>query len=58
MKKGTKVTWTLKDGSKGLGVTISDEADGHVMVAVDFPMSFPDMRSVIYCATTWLTAVA
>ncbi len=69
MKKYTRVGWTLKDGSKGTGQTISDEDDGHVLVAVDplvqatdgsyrqLTQASQEFHPVIHCAVTWLTAV-
>jgi hypothetical protein len=62
MKKGTKVSW-LAEGERvrGHGVTISDEEDGHVLVAVDggvlagIPKAY---HIVIYCTVTWLTVEA
>jgi Tfp pilus assembly protein PilZ len=62
MKKGTKVSW-LADGAsvRGHGVTISDEENGRILVAVDggvlenIPAAY---HMVIYCTVTWLTAVA
>jgi hypothetical protein len=52
MKKSTKVSWTTKDGNQGFGVTITDEEDGHIQVAV---MSDGEKHHVIWCAVTWLT---
>lgn len=66
MNKGTRVSWTFKDGSKGTGVTIShdDDEGGHVMVAVDPLPPAPGLRAsslefhpVIWCTTTWLAPV-
>lgn len=37
----------------GHGVTISDEEDGTILVAVH---SMGEMHHVIHCAVTWLTA--
>lgn len=35
MKKGTVVSWQIPDTKgRGEGTTISDETDGHVLVAV------------------------
>jgi hypothetical protein len=59
MKKGTKVSW-LAEGAeiRGHGVTISDEQDGRVLVAVDngvfeyIPIAY---HMVIWCTVTWLT---
>lgn len=58
MKKGTEVSWQV-DGaiSRGHGTVISDEENGHVLVAVDraeFEYIPRDYRIVIYCAVTWL----
>jgi hypothetical protein len=57
MKKGTKVSWVLGNGANqsstiGHGVTISDEEDGHVQVAV---LTMGEMHHVIWCTVTWLT---
>ena len=57
MKKGTKVSWTTGNGNgfdrtTGHGVTLSDEEDGHVLVAV---LSDGEKHHVIYCTVTWLT---
>lgn len=59
MKKGTLVSWlAIGAVARGTGVTISDEADGHIQVAVDqgvtsdIPWSY---RLVIYCEVAWLT---
>lgn len=59
MKKGTRVSWLAEGASiRGHGIVISDEQDGHVMVAVDgggfehIPMAY---HVVIYCTVTWLT---
>ncbi len=52
MTKGTRVTWTTPDGA-GAGVTINDEVDGHILVAIDAPEGYA--HSVIWCAVTWLT---
>lgn len=63
MKKGKKVTWKIDAGTYspvGNGVTLSDEEDGHVIVAVNVlgseqaPLGY---HPVIYCAVTWLTVV-
>jgi len=60
MKKGTKVSfsWTSQDATatphSGTGVVISDEEDGHVLVAID--PEPPEVRHfVIWCTVTWLT---
>ncbi len=59
MKKGTKVNWLAEGATiRGHGTIISDEENGHVMVAVDggvltsIPMVY---HMVIYCTVTWLT---
>jgi hypothetical protein len=65
MKKGMRVTWTLKNGEVGLGTAISDEDDGHLLVAVDplppdaswAKQSSKEFHPVIFCATTWLRPV-
>lgn len=54
MKKNTKVTWTTKDGNSGWGVTVADEEDGHILVAV---MSDGEKHHVIWCTVTWLTPI-
>lgn len=58
MKKGTKVSWLAEGAtSRGHGVTISDEENGHILVAVDggvfenIPAAY---HMVIYCTVTWL----
>lgn len=58
MKKGTKVRWSTGNGvgvepTTGHGVTIADEDDGHVLVAV---LSDGEKHHVIWCTVTWLTA--
>lgn len=62
MKKGTKVSWLVEaeiDTVRGHGVTISDEEDGHILVAVDGGVMSPSIpgayHPVIYCTVTWLT---
>jgi len=62
MKKGTKVSWLAAGATvRGHGVTISDEENGHVMVAVDsgvfeyIPLAY---HVVIHCTVTWLTVEA
>lgn len=65
MKKGTRVGWTLKNGETGSGTVISDEEDGHVLIAVDPPamvlrgpvqrQDLLEFHPVIFCAVTWLT---
>lgn len=61
MKKGTKVIWLAEGASvRGSGVTISDEEDGKVLVAVDkgvFENIPLDYHMVIHCTVTWLTVV-
>lgn len=57
MPKGTKVSWITGNGvnctpTTGHGVTIGDEADGHVLVAV---LSDGEKHHVIWCTVTWLT---
>ncbi len=54
MKKKTAVIWKTRDGNTGMGVTISDEDDGHIQVAV---MSDGEKHHVILCAVTWLTPI-
>ena len=59
MKKGTKVSW-LAEGAiiRETGITISDEEDGNILVAVDkgvfehIPTAY---HLVIQCTVTWLT---
>jgi hypothetical protein len=64
VKKGTKVSWTTGNGTAGgadllrtvgHGVTIADEDDGKILVAVH---SMGEMHHVIWCNVTWLTAEA
>jgi len=59
MKKGTKVSWLAEGATvRGTGVTISDEENGAVLVAVDkgvfesIPIAY---HMVIHCTVTWLT---
>lgn len=52
MKKNTHVSWTTNLGIPGSGITISDEDDGHVLVAV---LSEGEVHHVIWCTVTWLT---
>ncbi len=59
MKKGTKVSWLAAGTTvRGHGTTISDEIDGHILVAVNggvfeyIPIAY---HMVIYCTVTWLT---
>ena len=51
MHKGTRVAWTLRDGTPGEGVTISDEEDGHVLVATTGEREF---SPVAWCVVMWL----
>lgn len=53
MKKGTKVKWVTASGIHGTGVTIDNETNGHVPVAVDAPVG--EEHRVIWCTITWLT---
>lgn len=64
MPKGTKVSWTTGNGidrgvplatTTGYGITIADEDDGHVLVAVH---SMGEMHHVIWCNVTWLSVLA
>lgn len=60
MKKGTNVTWVLKNGLKGTGITIADEDGGRILVAVDPAPHAADggeMHFVIWCTVTWLTEI-
>lgn len=59
MKKGTKVSWLAEGATvRGHGVTIADEEDGRILVAVDggvfenIPVAY---HMVIICTVTWLT---
>lgn len=63
MKKGTQVWWSTGNGSNagsilpptiGHGVTIADEDNGHILVAVH---SMGEMHHVIWCNVTWLSTV-
>jgi hypothetical protein len=54
--KRDRVNWTTTSQVHGSGVCISDEQDGHILVAVDAPQG--DEHRVIYCTVTWLTAVS
>lgn len=56
MWKDTKVEWVTASGVKGSGVTITNEDEGHVLVAVDAAPG--EEHRVIYCAVTWLTEYA
>lgn len=58
MKKGVRVRWSTSNGdgidpTTGHGVTIADEEDGHILVAV---LSDGEKHHVIWCTVTWLTA--
>ena len=53
LTKGSKVVWT-EGGVPGSGQVITDEQDGHILVAVDAEPGYH--HPVIYCAVTWLTA--
>ncbi len=57
-KKGTKVSWLTSNGpgvepTKGHGICVTDEEDGHVFVA---DHSAGEKHHVIWCTATWLTA--
>ena len=59
MKKGIRVSWLAEGATvRGTGVTISDEENGTVQVAVDkgvfeaIPLAY---HMVIHCTVTWLT---
>lgn len=59
MKKGTRVSWLAEMAKvRGHGVTISDEENGFILVAVDggvfenIPAAY---HMVIRCTVTWLT---
>lgn len=65
MKRDTPVKWVGQTtGKKGHGITVSNEINGHILVAV---LSDPngkdrsgganatDEHRVIYCTVTWLT---
>ena len=54
LTKATKVAWT-EGGVPGSGQVITDEQDGHVLVAVDAEPGYRHL--VIFCAVTWLTPV-
>lgn len=68
MIPGTRVGWTLKDGTKGTGEVISSSDSGaKVLVAVDplqpdpsrkLAQSSLEFHPVIYCTATWLTVLA
>jgi len=59
MKKGIKVSWLAEGATvRGTGVTISDEVDGSILVAVDkgvFEAIPTAYHMVIHCTVTWLT---
>lgn len=58
MQKNTQVRWVLKTGHTGTGITISDEEDGHIQVAVVSRDGVaPEVHHVIWCAVTWLKTV-
>lgn len=57
MQAGTKVSWQTDNGpgvppTIGHGVTITDEDDGHILVA---DLSAGQKHHVIWCTVTWLT---
>lgn len=57
MKKNTKVSWHVQGNlSAGNGTVISEEEDGHVLVAVNSFYGEPPFgyHPVIYCTVTWL----
>jgi len=47
------VKWITASSVHGSGVSISDEQDAHIVVAVDAPNG--EEHRVIYCAVTWLS---
>jgi len=58
MTKGTTVTWQIdKAPCRGRGITISDEENGNILVAVDTLRGepFPGYHQVIFCSVTWLS---
>jgi hypothetical protein len=58
MLKDVKVSWKLKNGTPGWGMTASDEVDGKIQVAVHSSNNvLQEMHYVILCTTTWLTPV-
>ncbi len=69
MKKGTRVSWTLKSGmAGGIGTVITNEADGEVQVKVESQWELHqmsgqrthtqnEMHYVISCTVTWLSPV-
>lgn len=64
LKAGDRVTWTLLDGTKGLGTIAADPTSTHAFVAVDPLKLAPGLRQsslefhpVIWCTLTWLTKV-
>jgi hypothetical protein len=59
MKKGSIVSWLASGATvRGRGITITDEEDGAILVAVDGG-TFENIPSayhvVIRCTVTWLT---
>jgi hypothetical protein len=60
MKKGINVSWKLEGfEARGSGVTLSDEENGYVLVAVNnfgYGSEVPALKyhPVIWCAVTWL----
>lgn len=63
MKKGTKVSWKLKDNAgTGTGTVLTDEEDGRVQVAVETQSgggqtTAYEMHFIIWCTVTWLTVI-
>jgi len=63
MKKGTRVSWTLKNNQgQGTGTVITDEEDGCVQVKVETlnaggQTTTYEMHYVISCTVTWLTVI-
>lgn len=63
LRAGSKVSWTLKDGkTTGTGTLVNDAIGKRVLVAVDADSSLSssslgELAIVIWCNTTWLTAV-
>lgn len=64
MNVGTRVTWTLKDGTVGHGEVVAPVPGGRVLVAVDplqpdptrkLAQSSLEFHPVICCTVTWLT---
>lgn len=61
MKKGTRVKFEWRDTllnvqKAGTGTVISDEENGHVLVAQD-PVNGDARHAVIWCTVTWLTVI-